>query len=131
MRCFSTSSARKGSNPLLDRLQTPPEVPGLRLASVTDLAVMKWVALSSRGARKDFIDLYFIARTGLGVASLVPMLDKKYPGSDINLYHMVKSLSYFDDAENEAWPVMRTPVSWEKIKMYFQQQQRLLLDRYL
>ena len=118
-------------NPLLGELIQSPEIPGLRLASMMDIAVMKWAALSSRGCRKDFIDLYFMAKAGLEIKSLLPLLTKKFPGSNINRYHMIKSLSYFDDAEREAWPTMRKPVKWEDVKDYFLEQQKLLLDESL
>lgn len=118
-------------NPLLDELITVSAVPGLRLASLTDIAVMKWAALSSRGSRKDFIDLYFIGQAGLEIKSLIPLLAKKFPDSNINYYHMIKSLSYFDDAEHEAWPVMHKPVEWEEIKAFFRQEQKLLLQDFL
>jgi hypothetical protein len=39
---------------------------------------------------------------------------------------MVKSLSWFDDAENEPWPVLRMPVEWESIKSRFLEIQREL-----
>jgi hypothetical protein len=118
-------------NPLLEEFITSPEIPGLYLASLVDIAVMKWSALSSRGSRKDFIDLYFIAQAGLEIQSLVPLLAKKFPDSNINYYHMIKSLSYFDDAEHEAWPVMHKSVQWEEVKAFFRQQQKLLLDKCL
>lgn len=118
-------------NPLLGELITLPDIPGLRLASLIDIAVMKWAALSSRGSRKDFIDLYFIFQTGLEIKTLIPLLSKKFPDSHINYYHMIKSLSFFDDAEREAWPVMHKAVQWEEIKDTFSQQQKLLLDECL
>lgn len=118
-------------NPLLAELQTAPEIPGLSLASLLDIAVMKWAALSSRGSRKDFIDLFFIAQTGLELKELVPLLNKKFPAANINYYHMFKSLAFFDDAEHEPWPVMHRPVQWEEIKTFFRQQQELLLNECL
>ncbi len=118
-------------NPLLNALVTLPEVPGLSLASLVDIAVMKWAALSSRSSRKDFIDLYFIAKAGLDVKELVPLLSRKFPGAEINHYHMLKSLSYFDDAEREPWPIMLKQVEWQHVKDYFLKQQKLLLEENL
>ena len=118
-------------NPLLSALVTLPEVPGLSLASLVDIAVMKWAALSSRGSRKDFIDLYFIAKAGLDIKGLFPLLSRKFPGAEINRYHMLKSLSYFDDAEREPWPIMHKPAKWIDIKDYFLEQQKLLLEENL
>jgi predicted nucleotidyltransferase component of viral defense system len=43
-------------------LEPPSEVSGLQVAGLLDIGMMKLDALISRGARKDFYDLYFIAR---------------------------------------------------------------------
>ena len=118
-------------NPLLEELITLPGVPGLSLASLIDIALMKWAALSSRGSRKDFLDLYFIANAGLEIKTLYPLLARKFPDAKINRYHMVKSLSFFDDAEYEPWPVMEKPAGWEDVKDYFLKQQKLLMEESL
>jgi hypothetical protein len=39
---------------------------------------------------------------------------------------MVKSLSWFEDAEKEPWPVLRAPIEWEDVKTRFLQIQREL-----
>jgi len=114
-------------NPLLKPLISVEEVPGLRLASLTDIAVMKWVAVSQRGARKDFIDLYCLCRQGCNLADLLALLPEKYPGADINYYHLVKSLSYFDDAERETMPVMLERIEWPAVKEFFLGVQKKLL----
>jgi len=116
-------------NPLLEPLIAAEDVPGFFLASLKDIAVMKWVAVSSRGARKDFIDLYSICRSGCDLEELLSVLPHKYPGADINSYHMVKSLSYFDDAEREVMPVMLKDISWQSVKEYFLARQKRLLNR--
>ncbi|WP_041570960.1 nucleotidyl transferase AbiEii/AbiGii toxin family protein [Candidatus Desulforudis audaxviator] len=116
-------------NPLLEPLVAANDIPGFFLASLKDIAVMKWVAISSRGARKDFIDLYSICRSGYDLEELLSVLPLKYPGVDINSYHMVKSLSYFDDAEREVMPVMLKEISWRAVKEYFLAQQKRLLNR--
>jgi hypothetical protein len=87
---------------------------------------MKWTALANRGSIKDFIDLFVLDRQGLTLKDLFPFLGKKYPDASINTYHMVKSLSWFDDAENEPWPVLRAPIKWEDVKTRFLQIQREL-----
>ncbi len=93
-------------NPLLNPLINVKDVPGLQLASLTDIAVMKWATVSQRGARKDFIDLFYICQYGYNLEGILNLLPKKYPKTDINYYHMIKSLSFFDDAERETMPVM-------------------------
>jgi len=87
---------------------------------------MKWTALANRGSIKDFIDLFVLDRQGLTLKDLFPLLGKKYPDASINTYHMVKSLSWFEDAEKEPWPVLRAPIEWEDVKTRFLQIQREL-----
>lgn len=114
-------------NPLLKPLIAVGDIPGLRLASLTDIAVMKWTAVGQRGARRDFIDLYCIHRHGCNLEGLLALLPEKYPETDINYYHMIKSLSYFDDAERETMPVMMEEIEWPAVKEYFLGVQKKLL----
>jgi len=116
-------------NPLLEPPIVVEDMPGFRLASLKDIAVMKWAAISSRGARKDFIDLYSICRKGYDLEEVLSVLPQKYPGADINLYHMIKSLSYFDDAEREVMPLMLEDISWQSVKEYFLAGQRRLINK--
>lgn len=102
----------------------------LPLASIVDIGLMKLAAVSHRGAKKDFIDLYAINENGVSLNELFDLLPRKFPGICINFYHIVKSLSYFDDAEMEQAPVMRVPMDWEEIKRYFLYKQKELLEKY-
>jgi len=43
----------------------------------------------------------------------------KYLGVDYNPFHLIKSLTYFSDAEEGEMPQMIVPVSWEKVKEFF------------
>jgi len=116
-------------NPLLAPLVAVEDLPGFSLASLKDIAIMKWVEISGRGARKDFIDLYCICRSGYDLEELLAVLPHKYPGADINSYHLVKSLSYFDDAEREIMPVMLKDIPWQMVKEYFLARQTGLLNK--
>lgn len=114
-------------NPLIDNIIESEQIPGLKIASLKDIGLMKWIALSQRGARKDFIDLYLICQQGVTLELLCQLLPQKFPGVDINYYHLIKSLSYFTDAERELVPVMKTRFDWEIVKNYFKDKQRELL----
>lgn len=118
-------------NPILDEFITSDEVAGLKLASINDLSIMKWAALSDRGSIKDFIDLYKICMSGVSFDSLIPKLPLKFPKANINLYHMIKSLAYFDDAEKEVSPVMIHDISWSEVKAYFTNLQKKLAVEHL
>lgn len=86
---------------------------GLRLADCRDIAAMKLAAITGRGSKKDFIDLYFL----LNNYTIAEMLDyylAKYP--DGSLFLVLKSLVYFEDAEEDEMPNMLFPIEWEKVK---------------
>lgn len=89
---------------------------GLNLADPRDIAVMKLVAIGGRGSRKDFVDLYFYLQSGGDFAQALLWLEKRFVSIDYNSYHIVKSLTWFDDAEAEPMPRMIKDVSWSQIK---------------
>jgi len=115
-------------NPLLDDFTTTSEMPGLKLASLKDIAVMKLAALSHRGSAKDFIDLYVLAKHNITLRQIIEDMPAKFPGKKINNYHIIKSLSYFDDAESEPLPKMFIDIDWQSLKKYFLEEQLKLME---
>jgi predicted nucleotidyltransferase component of viral defense system len=89
------------------------ETDGIRMAGLKDIAAMKLEAITNRGSKKDFIDIYFL----LQHFSLTQMLgfhkEKFAHGSALNV---MRSLTYFNDAEDNVSPQMIIPVEWEDIK---------------
>lgn len=98
-----------------------------RVAVPRDIAPMKMDAIASRGSRKDFFDLYFIAREVAGLEECLELYRRKYAGTGFNLYHVLKSLTYFADAEREKDPVLLRPVTWAQVKDYFEREAPRLL----
>jgi len=90
----------------------------LAIAGLVDIALMKMTAISARGARRDFIDLYFILQH-LGREHLFDLFVKKFPTQRMDLYHYARSLTYFEDAELEPQPRMLVPWDWDEIKRFF------------
>ena len=97
------------------------------IAAVDDIALMKLAAISGRGSRKDFADLYMILQTGTSLEAYFEMLPRKYGASRVNSYHILKSLTYFDDADAEPMPRMLVPFDWEECKACFVRQARAIL----
>ena len=89
---------------------------GLSLADPRDIAVMKLVAVGGRGSRKDFVDLHFFLKSGGDFASAFTWLEQRFDSIDYNTYHILKSLTWFEDAESEPMPKMLKPVTWEEVK---------------
>lgn len=88
---------------------------GIRFLSKEDIIPMKLAAISNRGAKKDFYDLFFLLQE-FSLKEMMTLFERKY-SSDNNFY-VIKSITYFDDAENEADPVLLKKVSWEKVKEF-------------
>jgi len=93
---------------------------GLKIASMEDIACSKVDAISSRGKKRDFIDLYFIMKAlCLGLDELFQIFEKKYGRGQYNLIHIQKSLVFFADAEGDPDPQMLVDYSWEQYKSFF------------
>ena len=85
----------------------------IRLARIKDIAAMKLAAITGRGSRKDFVDLYFLLKK-FSLKEIMEMYSAKYfDGSE---YLVLKSLTYFEDAEKDANVEMIADVSWEQMK---------------
>lgn len=85
----------------------------LTLASPKDIAALKINAIEGRGSRKDFIDVYLLLQH-FSLEDLLRFYSQKYP--NYSIFRALLSLTYFDDAENEAMPKMFIPDSWNDIK---------------
>lgn len=89
----------------------------IRIASLADIAAMKLAAILQRGARRDFIDIYFLLNS-YTLNELVDFTIKKYPIFQPML--ILRALIYFEDAESEKYPrpikVFTPDFSWGKTK---------------
>ncbi len=94
------------------------------IADYRDIALMKLLAISNRGSRKDFIDLYMLLTGGLKLTTLMDEFALKYGEDRMNYYHVLKSLTWFEDAEKEPMPRMLTKFSWKRCRAYFEEQAR-------
>lgn len=88
------------------------------VADARDIACMKMSAIASRGAKRDFFDLYAAARV-YTLAALVDFFKQKFAESRYNGIHLLKSLTYFEDAERDPDPDLLMPLTWDTVKRYF------------
>lgn len=100
----------KYAYPLLKELKNED---GIRLLSVDDIIPMKLSAIANRGAKKDFFDIYELMKT-YSLSEMLDLFSRKYP--DIAHFHILKSLTYFDDAEVEFDPITLNETDWETVK---------------
>lgn len=91
----------------------PILIDGLVLAGIEDIAAMKLAAITNRGTKKDFIDIFFLLRT-YSIGELLDLYQRKY--RDGSIFLVLKSLAYFEDADEQESPVMLQPAGWEETK---------------
>lgn len=91
-----------------------PELGTVAVAGVADIAAMKLAAIASRGSRKDFVDLWCLVRTGRALRELLGLYSRKFRAHDIG--HVVRSLTYFDEADQEPPLRLLLDAPWERVK---------------
>ncbi len=89
------------------------EIGGLRLASPRDIAAMKLSAITSRGSRKDFVDLAFLLER-YPLSEMLTFYGQKYENA--SQFLVLKSLTFFEDAEETPMPLMLKPRNWTWVK---------------
>ena len=109
-------------------LFTPHKFLKINIADIKDIAPMKIAAISDRGRKRDFIDLYFILKIKkiLTLEKILKLYDRKFKALKQNKIHILKSLSYFEEAERDEMPKMIEKVEWEKIKQFFEKETKKL-----
>ena len=90
----------------------------LAVADPRDIACMTLEAIASRGARRDFVDLYVVAQR-YGLSQILRWFEQKYTKAPYNRIHLLKALTYFADAEAEPMPHMLVPLAWDTIARFF------------
>ena len=111
-------------------LEMTLELEKIRLASITDIGLMKLDALISRASRKDFYDLYCITQRQ-PFDKLLAMGVQKYPYARDFEVEAIRSLTFFENAERDTQPQLFTPIAWETIKAYFCTQAQQLAAQWL
>lgn len=95
-----------------------------------DIAVMKIIAVSQRGRKRDFYDLYWYANSREPLYDVLLRLDRQYPNLEHNYHHIIKSLSYFEDAEQDPEPKIFFKANWMGVKKFFRGEAKKLLKEF-
>jgi len=88
-------------------------IENIRLANPIDIAAMKLAAITGRGKKKDFIDLYFLLKN-YSMDDIASFYLEKY--KDGNIFLVLRSLLYFEDADQDEDPVIFESIDWEEVK---------------
>jgi hypothetical protein len=96
----------------------------ITLAGEKDIAAMKLAAITGRGTKKDFVDLYYLLEK-YSLEEMLGFYAEKY--NEASEFMVLKSLSYFSDADTDEDPMMLKPCGWDIMKTTIKKE----LDRYI
>jgi len=91
----------------------------IRVLDRIDIGVMKITAISQRGRKRDFFDLYWCAHNVEPLENIIKRLKAQYPMVAHDYHHILKSMVYFEDAESDPEPEIYFPADWKKVKKFF------------
>lgn len=87
---------------------------GVRMADLRDIAPMKLDAVTKRGSKKDFFDMYYLFER-FSPSQILEWYNQMFKHS--TSFHVIRSLTYFDDAEQTETPVVfDKKVTWAEVK---------------
>lgn len=105
--------------PFFQMREQPRWYGAVRVLVPKDIAVMKIIAISQRGKKRDFVDLYWYVRKQEPLADILRRLPNQYPNLAHNYHHIVNSLVYFADADPDPMPELFFTAHWKEIKEFF------------
>lgn len=101
----------------------------IKILQPLDIAVMKIIAISQRGKKRDFFDAYWCAKNIESLEDIIKRLPVQYPSVAHDFHHILKSLVYFEDAENDPEPEIYFKTSWREIKKFFKKEIPVIVDK--
>lgn len=104
----------------------PLLIENIRMLDIRDIVAMKLKAIAQRGSKKDFFDIYFLLQQ-IKMESMLQLFKRKFEQHE--LFYIVKSLTYFSDAENDADPILfDKDVTWANVKTLIHEKVKNLVD---
>lgn len=99
-------------------LEEPVIENGLVLAGKKDIAAMKLNAITGRGTRKDFMDIYFLLKE-YSIEDIFSFYEEKY--HDGSKFLVLKSMLYFVDADKDDPCEMLIDINWNQVKSFIKE----------
>jgi nucleotidyltransferase AbiEii toxin of type IV toxin-antitoxin system len=104
--------------PILFPMERFLDVP---IADPRDIACMKITAIASRRTKRDFIDFHACCRRH-GLHELLGLFQRKYAAASYSMAHILKSLTFFADAEKDPMPDMLVRLEWSEVQAFFRRE---------
>lgn len=103
----------------------------VRILQPRDIAVMKVIAVSQRGRKRDFFDLYWCAHHIEPLEKIMECLRVQYPSVAHDYHHILKSLAYFEDAESDPPLMLHFDADWEQVKKFFTEEVKRMAFKFV
>jgi predicted nucleotidyltransferase component of viral defense system len=103
----------------------------INILDAQDIAVMKIIAISQRGRKRDFFDLYWYIKNREPLIDVLERVKIQYPDTKHNYHHIIKSLSYFEEAEEDPQPQIYFAATWDQVKKHFLALVPVVADKFL
>lgn len=103
----------------------------VRVLAPEDIAVMKIIAVSQRGRKRDFFDLYWYVLNKEPLIDVIHRLPDQYPHIAHDYHHILKSMVYFTDAESDPMPKLFFNTDWKTVKAYFTREVPIIAKKLL
>lgn len=87
---------------------------GIKIADYRDITAMKIITISQRAKKKDYFDIVEILKH-IAPEELKTVATKKYGSNQLNWYHILKSLFYFEDVKSSPEP-LKSNTNWEEVQ---------------
>lgn len=94
-------------------IESPIILEGIKMASLLEIAAMKIGAITARGRKRDFIDLFCLLEK-YSLKEILSAFLRKYPEATMEL--AMRSLFYFEDANDDLEPRCFFSYDWSSIK---------------
>lgn len=101
----------------------------IKILDKKDIAVMKITAVSQRGRKRDFFDLYWCAKNVEPLEDIIKKLPKQYPIIAHDYHHILKAILFFEDAESDPEPEIYFDANWKAVKDFFTREISLIADK--
>lgn len=96
---------------------------GIRLLDLPDIGAMKLGAITGRGRKRDFTDLFFLLKR-YSLEELLGFYNEKF--KDGSEFLVTRSLTYFEDAETDETQQLFQKADWPLVKKTIQDEVKKL-----
>jgi hypothetical protein len=106
------------------------KISDVRVSGLLDCALATLIELSVRGSMQDFVNLFFVIKSGVDLRGLLRRIPEKYRTLSYSSYQLLRSLVWFDNAAKDVLPESKRKWDWPEVKAFFRKEVKSLMKDY-